>query len=328
MAGDRAPAPAAPNAAPPSRADLESARERVRGHVHFTPVLTCRTLDQMAGARLFFKAENFQKVGAFKFRGAWNALAAMPAADRARGVVTQSSGNHAQALALAAREHGVAAHIVMPDNAPAVKVAAVRGYGAEIVFCQATPAARDAATRELVEKTGGVLVHPFDDARIIAGQSTATQELLEQAPGLDLVLAPVGGGGLLSGTALAARYFGGGTRVIGAEPAGADDARRSLRSGALQKNDRVDTIADGLRTHLSPLTFGILRETVDDVVTVAESEIIGAMRLVWERMKIVIEPSAAVPVAVALRGELGQSHSRIGIVISGGNVDLDHLPWS
>lgn len=326
-------APSAPNAAPPSRADLEAARERVRGHAHLTPVLTCRTLDLMAGARLFFKAENFQKVGAFKFRGAWNALAAMPAAERGRGVVTQSSGNHAQALALAAREHGVPAHIVMPNNAPAVKVAAVRGYGAEIFFCQPTPAARDEATRELMGRTGGVLVHPFDDARIIAGQSTATQELLEQAAELDLVVAPVGGGGLLSGTALAAHHFGAraggrGVRTIGAEPAGADDAHRSLRSGALQKNESVDTIADGLRTHLSPLTFGILRGAIEDIVTVGESEIRLAMRLVWERMKIVIEPSAAVAVAAVLGGELGKQYARIGIILSGGNVDLDHLPWS
>ncbi len=328
MAGDPA-----HNGAPPSRADLESACERVRGHVHSTPVLTCRTLDQMAGARLFFKAENFQKVGAFKYRGAWNALAAMPERERSRGVVTQSSGNHAQALALAAREHGVAAHIVMPNNAPAVKVAAVRGYGAEIVFCPPTPEARDEATAELLERTGGMLVHPFDDARIVAGQSTAAQELMGEIADLDLLLAPVGGGGLMSGTALAARFFGSsssgrGLRAIGAEPAGADDAHRSLRSGILQKNAQVDTIADGLRTHLSPLTFGILREHLDDLVTVGESEIRSAMRLVWERMKIVIEPSAAVAVAAALYRELGRKYARIGIVLSGGNVDLDHLPWS
>jgi threonine dehydratase len=318
----------APNGAPPSRADLLAARERIRGKAHHTPVLTCRTLDQMAGARLFWKAENFQKVGAFKYRGACNALASMTPAERSRGVVTQSSGNHAQALALAAREHGAAAHIVMPDNAPAVKVAAVRGYGAEIFFCQPTPAARDEATFELMEKTGGLLVHPFDDARIIAGQSTAAQELLEEVPELSLVVAPVGGGGLLSGTSLAARFFAPGVRVTGAEPNGADDAYRSLQSGTLQKNDAVDTIADGLRTHLSPLTFGILRENVEEIVTVGESEIQLAMRLVWERMKIVIEPSAAVAVAAVLRGELGKKAPRIGIILSGGNVDLDHLPWA
>lgn len=319
---------AAPNAAPPTRAELSSARTRLRGHAHETPVLTCRTLDHLAGARLFFKAENFQKVGAFKYRGAYNALASMTPEERALGVVTQSSGNHAQAVALAAREHGVAAHIVMPDNAPAVKVAAVEGYGAEIFFCQPTPAARDQAARELLAKTGGVLVHPFDDARVIAGASTAAQELLEQVPDLELLVTPVGGGGLLSGTALAARAFGPGVRVVGAEPDGADDAHRSLRSGKIEKNDQVDTIADGLRTHLSPLTFGILSREVEDIVTVGESEIISAMRLVFERMKVVIEPSAAVAVAAVLRGELAKNAKRIGIVLSGGNVDLDHLPFT
>lgn len=328
MPADGAPTAPSWNAAPPSPAELSAARERVRGQAHATPVLTSRTLDHLAGARLFFKAENFQRVGAFKFRGAWNALASMPAAERARGVVTQSSGNHAQAVALAARLHGVQAHIVMPEGAPGVKVAAVEGYGAEIFFCRATPAARDQATAELLERTGGVLVHPFDDARVIAGQSTATQELLEALPDLDLVVAPVGGGGLLSGTALAARLHGGRTRVIGAEPDGADDAHRSLKTGVLQKNDQVDTIADGLRTHLSPLTFGILRQEVEEIVTVGESEIRSAMRLVWERMKIVIEPSAAVAVAAVLRGGLGRRYPRIGVLISGGNVDLDHLPFS
>jgi threonine dehydratase len=320
--------PLLPNSSPPTRADLLAARERVRGNVHHTPVLTCWTLDQLAGARLFFKAENFQKVGAFKYRGAWNAVSSLSPEERQRGVVTQSSGNHAQALALAAREHGAKAFIVMPDNAPAVKVAAVRGYGAEITFCQATPEARDEATRLLLEKTGGVLIHPFDDARIIAGQSTATQELLEAEPELDLLVAPVGGGGLLSGTALAARFFGNGrVAVWGGEPAGADDAHRSLSSGTLQKNPRVDTIADGLRTYLSPLTFSILRQEIEQVVTVSEDEIVAAMRLVWERMKIVIEPSAAVALAAVLRGEAGRKYAKIGIILSGGNVDLDHLPW-
>lgn len=317
----------APNSAPPSRADLVAARERVRGNVHQTPVLTCRTLDQMAGARLFFKAENFQKVGAFKYRGAFNAVSSLAPEERSRGVVTQSSGNHAQALALAAREYGVKAFIVMPDNAPAVKVAAVRGYGAEITFCRATPEARDEATGLLLASTGGVLIHPFDDARIIAGQSTATQELLEAEPGLDLVVAPVGGGGLCSGTALAARDFGDGAKVWGAEPAGADDAYRSLATGVLQKNQRAETIADGLRTHLCPLTFSILRHELEQIVTVEEDEIVAAMRLVWERMKILIEPSAAVAVAAVLRGEAGRRHAKIGIILSGGNVDLDHLPW-
>jgi threonine dehydratase len=281
----------------------------------------------LAGARLFFKAENFQKVGAFKYRGAWNAVSSLSPEERRRGVVTQSSGNHAQALALAAKEHGAKAFIVMPDNAPAVKVAAVRGYGAQITFCQATPEARDEATRLLLEETGGVLIHPFDDARIIAGQSTATQELLEEVPELDLVVAPVGGGGLLSGTALAARHFGNGVKVWGGEPAGADDAYLSFKTGLRVKNERVDTIADGLRTHLSALTFEILCEEIDLIVTVTEDEIVAAMRLVWERMKIVIEPSAAVALAAVFSGEAGRQYAQIGIILSGGNVDLDLLPW-
>lgn len=322
MAGDPA-----YNQAPPVRADLVSARARLLGHAHETPIFTSRTLDAIAGARLFFKAENLQKVGAFKYRGAYNALASMSETERAAGVITQSSGNHAQAVALAAREHGVPAHIVMPHNAPAVKVAAVRGYGAEILFCEPTPAARDQACEALLASQGGKLVHPFDDTRILAGQSTATQELLEQVPDLDLVIAPVGGGGLLSGTALAARAFGPGVKVVGGEPDGADDAHRSLKSGQLQKNDQVDTMADGLRTHLSPLTFGVISREVEDIVTVGEHEIAHAMRLVWERMKLVIEPSAAVAVAVVLRGSPVPGAKRIGVLLSGGNVDLGSLPF-
>jgi len=323
MAGDPA-----HNSAAPSRADLLSARAALRGHAHQTPVLTCRTLDQMAGAQLFFKAENFQKVGAFKFRGAYYALSTMQPDERARGVVTQSSGNHAQAVALAARLHGVPAYVAMPTNAPAVKVAAVRDYGAEILFCPPTPVGRDQAMHELLERTGGALVHPYDDARIIAGQSTAAQEMFEQVPELDLLVAPVGGGGLISGTALAARAFAPRVRVIGAEPTGADDAHRSLRAGHLLENDQVDTIADGLRGRLSELTFGVIRREVEDIVTVSDGEIVQAMRLVWERMKILIEPSAAVAVAVLLRGDLTQRARRIGILLSGGNVDLEQLPWA
>ena len=315
------------NQAPPSRAELVSARARLLGHAHETPIFTSRTLDTIAGARLFFKAENLQKVGAFKYRGAYNTIASMSAEERAAGIITQSSGNHAQAVALAAREHGVPAHIVMPHNAPAVKIAAVRGYGAEIVFCEHTPAARDRACEEVLASRGGQLVHPYDDARVLAGQSTATQELLEQVPDLEIVITPVSGGGLLSGTALAARAFGSGVKVVGAEPDGADDAHRSLKSGQLQKNDQVDTIADGLRAQLSPLTFGVISREVEDIVTVGEHEIVHAMRLVWERMKLVIEPSAAVAVAVVLRGSPVPGAKRIGVLLSGGNVDLQGLPF-
>jgi threonine dehydratase len=317
------------NHEPPSRADLLAARDRLLGVAHATPVLTCATLDRMAGARLFFKCENLQRVGAFKFRGAFNALAATPEEERGQGVVTHSSGNHAQALALAARLFGVPATIVMPRDAPAVKIDAVRGYGAEVVFCEPTPAAREAAAAEAVTRTGGMLVHPFDDARVIAGQSTVAQELLGEVAvtgPLEFLLTPIGGGGLTSGTALAAHHFFEGARVIACEPAQVDDACRSFASGRLEHNERADTLADGLRTSLSPLTFGIVRTHVHDIRTVSEEEIVAAMRLVWERMKIVIEPSAAVTVAVALRG-LGPGNPRVGVILSGGNVDLDHLPW-
>ena len=311
----------------PTLADIERAAERIRPYAHRTPVLTCASLNERTGAELFFKCENFQKVGAFKFRGATNAVFSLSGEEVVSGVATHSSGNHAQALALAARLRGIPAHIVMPENSPRVKVEAVRGYAGRILFCRPTQAEREKALREVVRDTGATFIHPYDDPRVIAGQATAARELLAEIGGLDLLLAPVGGGGLASGTALAARYLSPATRVVAAEPAGADDARRSLQAGRIIPSLDPRTVADGLRTSLGELTFPILRALLAEVVTVSEEAIIAAMRLVWERMKILIEPSAAVPVAALLEGALPVRGLRVGVILSGGNLDLDALPW-
>ncbi len=312
----------------PTFSDVEAAAARIRGFVHRTPVFTSHSLNEMAGAELYFKCENFQKVGAFKFRGASNAVLSLGDTEARRGVATHSSGNHAAALALAARNRGIPAYIVMPRTAPAVKKAAVKGYGGRIVFCEPTLAAREATLQKVVEETGAVFIHPYNDSRVIAGQGTAALELLQEVPDLEVVLAPVGGGGLLSGTALTVQAIFPGTRVYGAEPAGADDARRSLRAGKIIPSVNPQTVADGLLTSLGSLTFPLIRELVSDIITVDDRQIIRAMRQVWERMKIIIEPSSAVPVAVALERKLPRPARRIGIILSGGNVDLDHLPWT
>ncbi len=308
--------------------DVREAAVRIRPLVHRTPVLTCATLDRRVGARLFFKCENFQKVGAFKFRGACNAVFSLDAAAAARGVATHSSGNHAQALALAARLRGIPAHIVMPENAPGVKREAVAGYGGRIRFCAPTLSAREAALEAMVAETGANFVHPYNDPRVIAGQGTAALELLEEAGDLDALVVPVGGGGLLSGTLLAARGLAPRARVWGVEPAGADDARRSLREGRIVPSVEPRTIADGLLTSLGEVTFAIISRDVEDIATASEEGIAAAMRLIWERMKIVIEPSAAVPLAALLEGTLNLGGLRVGVVLSGGNVDLARLPWS
>ncbi|MFQ5506062.1 MAG: pyridoxal-phosphate dependent enzyme [Planctomycetota bacterium] len=300
---------------------IQEAARRIASHVHRTPVLTSRQLDERTGAQLFFKSENFQRSGAFKFRGASNAVLSLGEEEAARGVLTHSSGNHAGALALAARERGIPAHIVMPENAPAVKLAAVRGYGAEVRFCEPTLEAREREAAALQARTGACFVHPYDDERIVAGQGTAALELLQDVPELDWILAPVGGGGLLSGTALAAAGLSPDTRVVGAEPAGADDARRSLEEGRIVPSIRPNTIADGLLTSLSPLTFGILRAHVHGIETVGDGSILEAMRLVWERMKLVIEPSAAVPLAVLLERKIDCASQRVGVILSGGNIE-------
>ncbi len=308
--------------------DVRAAADRIRPHAHRTPVLTCRALDGLCGANLFFKCENFQKVGAFKFRGATNAVFSLAEDEARRGVLTHSSGNHGAALALAARTRGIPASVVVPTNAPPIKRAAIAGYGARIVDCEPTLAARESTAARVLAQTGATLIHPYDDDRIIAGQGTAALELLEDVPALDLVLAPVGGGGLVSGTAIAVKGLSPTTLVYAAEPSGADDAWRSLRAGRIIPQTDPRTVADGLRTSLAPRTFAVIQSLVTDIITVGEEEIIRAMRHVLERMKIVIEPSSAVPVAVVLAGHLSVEGRRVGIILSGGNVDWDNLPWA
>jgi threonine dehydratase len=311
----------------PTLRDIRRAAERIRPFAHRTPVMTCASLDREVGARVFLKCENLQKVGAFKFRGACNAVFSLEEREALRGVATHSSGNHAQALALAARLRGIPALIVMPHNAPSVKKAAVAAYGGRIVFCEPTLEAREAALAQVVRETGATVVHPYNDYRVIAGQGTAGLELVEEIPELDVVMTPVGGGGLLSGTALSVKGLCPGTRVLAGEPEGADDAFRSLRAGRILPSVDPKTVADGLRTSLGTLTFPIIRERVEQIVTVSEGAIVSAMKFIWERAKIIVEPSAAVPVGVLWERKIDLTGLRIGIILSGGNVDLDRLPW-
>jgi threonine dehydratase/serine racemase len=309
----------------PTFEDVRAAAHRIAKHARRTPVVTSAGLDAIAGARLFFKCENLQRVGAFKFRGACNAVMSLSDDEAARGVATHSSGNHAAALALAARIRGIEAHVVMPRTAPAVKRAAVESYGARIVECEPTLASRQTTLLLVVERTGAAIVHPYDDARVIAGQGTAALELLEEAPDLDAVVAPIGGGGLVSGTALTVEAISPSTRVYAAEPAAADDAARSIAAGHIVPSNDPVTIADGLRTSLCERTFAIVRDKVAEIVTVEEDAIADAMRLFMERAKLVIEPSSAVPVAAVLAKRI--AGARIGVILSGGNVDLANLPF-
>ena len=311
----------------PTIEDVLHASQRIRPHAHRTPLLTSRTIDAMTGGSIWFKCENFQRGGAFKFRGATNAVFSLGDAEARRGVATHSSGNHAQALALAARLRGIDAHIVMPQDAPRVKVDAVRGYGAKIIFSGNAPKDRETTLKELLSKIGAEFVHPSDDPRVIAGQGTCALEILQDVPDLDMVVTPVGGGGLLSGTAITVRAVSPRTRVIGAEPSAADDASRSFHTGTLFPSDNPRTVADGLRTSLGPNTFPIVRAKVADIVTVSEEAIIEATRFTWERMKVVIEPSAAVPLAAIMEKKLDVRGMRVAIVLSGWNVDLGSLPW-
>lgn len=305
----------------PGAEDLRAAQSRIAPHAHRTPILRSRLLDAQTGAEVYLKAEGFQRGGAFKFRGACNAIFSLNDEELQAGVTTHSSGNHAQAVALAAAVRGVAATIVMPENAPRVKRRAVLDYGAEVVDCGPTLADREAKVAEVIARTGATLIHPYDDPAVIAGQGTASMELIEDVPGLDVLMAPVGGGGLLSGAALAAHHFAPGVRVVGAEPLLANDAAEGLRLGIRQGPKAPRTVADGLRTALSERTFGILKSHGVPVRTVDEDAIIAAMRFVWERLNIVIEASSAVPVAVALAG--GFEGKKLGIVLTGANVDLD-----
>lgn len=312
------------------RIGLEQIREahaRIAPHIHRTPVVTSSSLDTIAGARLYFKCENLQRSGSFKTRGASNAVFSLSAKDAARGVLTHSSGNHAAALALASRDRGIPAWVVMPSDAPRIKRSAVEAFGAQVVLCEPTLASREKTAAELVEPTRAVFIHPYDDNRIIAGQATAALELLEEVPDLDFVLAPVSGGGLLSGTAIAAKTLAPSIRVVGCEPRNADDAARSLAAGQIEPASKAKTMADGLRATLAPRTFEILRGTVDRIALVSEEEIVAAMRLLWDRLKLVVEPSGAVAAAPALHRQIGCNGKKVGIILSGGNLDLDSLPF-
>src|SRR5713101_7205543 len=322
---------------PPSWQAILAAHSRISPRIHRTPILRSASLDAITGAQLFFKCENLQKTGSFKIRGASNAILSLTDKEVAKGIVTQSSGNHGAAVACAAAWRGVPAWIVMPKNAPAVKAKAIEGYGGKIVFCEPSVTARRVACDRVQAETGAHLVHPYDDDRIIAGQATAAKELLEEFSSLDAVFAPVSGGGLLSGTSLGAKGICGQVRVFGCEPERADDAYRSLATGTLQSLDSSDTIADGLRASLAPRTFAILRRHLERILLVSEEEIISAARLVWERMKIIIEPSSAVAIAPLLKPGVVASLNllnrpdgaapKVGVIVSGGNVDLSALPW-
>lgn len=311
----------------PNLEAIRTAQRRIAPHIHRTPVLTSSSLDERSRAKLFFKCENLQRTGSFKIRGAANSVFSLSDNEARRGVVTHSSGNHAAALALAARLRQIPAYVVMPSNAPEAKRRAVEAYGGQVTLCEPTMAAREAAATRLMERTGAQLIHPYNDLRVIAGQGTAALELLEEIPDLDVLIAPVSGGGLLSGTAIVAKSLRPAIHVIGAEPKNADDACRSFASGKLEPAAAAQTIADGLRATLCPLTLAILRERVDNISTVEEAEIVPAMRWMWERLKIVIEPSAAVAAEPALNRKIQAEGKRIGIILSGGNLDLDQLPF-
>lgn len=307
-----------------TKESIEEAHARIKPYVHHTPVMTSSAIDEIVGCSVFFKCENFQKVGAFKARGAMNAALKLSPEQRAKGIATHSSGNHAQAIARAAKILGIQAYIVMPKNAPEIKKKGVRGYGGQIFECEPTLQARESTLADVISKTGATEIHPFNNYDVMEGQATAAKELIEDTPQLDFILAPVGGGGLLSGTLLATNYFSPSTKVIAGEPAGADDAYRSMQSGKIEPS-QSNTIADGLLTSLGTKTFPVIQEHVDRIITVTEEEIIAAMRFIWERMKIVVEPSAAVPFAALMKEKEKFVDKKVGIILSGGNVDLEKI---
>jgi threonine dehydratase len=311
----------------PALSDIKSAHKRIKPFIHRTPVMTSQQLDKIFGCELFFKCENFQKVGAFKFRGASNAVLSLTDEEKKKGVVTHSSGNHAAALALAASMNGVDARIVMPENAPVVKKNAVAGYGAQITFCKPTLQSREETTKRIMEETGATLVHPYDNFNVICGQGTAAIELLEEHSDLDIVVAPIGGGGLMSGTSTAVKSTNSKIKVIGAEPLNANDAWKSFTTGVLTPSVNPLTVADGLLTSLSELTFSIVRKNVDDIFTVREESIIECMLLVWERMKIIIEPSSATVLAAVKENPAYFKGEKAGLILTGGNVDFRKLPF-
>ncbi len=310
----------------PNLADIKQVHKKIKNYIHNTPVLSSTLINQLCGANIYFKCENFQKAGAFKFRGASNAVFSLPEAEARRGVATHSSGNHAGALALAAKKRGINAYIVMPENAPRVKVNAVKSYGGKITFCTPTLKAREETLEEIIEQTKAVFIHPYNNTTVIKGQATATLELLNEIKAIDQLIAPVGGGGLLSGTAIAAKGINPGIKVFGAEPAGADDALQSFRAGRIIPQTNPQTIADGLLTSLGKINFTIISRLVDDIVSVNELSIVKAMRLIWERMKIIVEPSSAVPLAAVLEQKINTKGKKTGIIISGGNVELSEFP--
>ena len=307
---------------------IRAAHQRIQSYVHRTPVITSERLDEASGASLFFKCENFQKIGAFKARGATNAVFSLDDAAARLGVATHSSGNHGAAVARAAKLRGIPAHIVMPSNSVKVKIRSVEGYGAQVVFCEPTEKEREVTCAEVIKRTGATLIHSFENEHVISGQGTAAVELLEDVADLDVIMCPVGGGGLLSGTAVAAKSMRPKIKVIAVEPVNADDAAQSFRAGRRIVTEKKFTIADGLRTNIGEPNFAIVQRYVDDILTVSEEAIVSAMRTIWETMKIVIEPSAAVPYAAIMENKVAFSGKRVGIILTGGNVDLDALPWN
>ena len=310
-----------------TKQDLKDCHTRITPYIHRTPVLTSRLLNEISGTSIFFKCENFQRMGAFKMRGAANAILQLTEAQQSKGVVTHSSGNFAQALSLAAKSLGVKAYIVMPSTAPQVKKDAVKGYGGEIIECPPTLQDRENTSMQIQKEKGATFLHPSNDLDVILGQGTAALELLEDQKDLEYIFTPVGGGGLIAGTALAAHFFGTNCKVIGGEPFEVDDAYRSLQSGKIETNTSTNTIADGLKTQLGNINFPIIQKHVSEIIRVEEQEIVDAMKLIWERMKIIIEPSCAVPFAALLKNKERFQNRKIGIVLSGGNVDLNHLPF-
>lgn len=312
----------------PGLAEMQAARELIARHIHRTPVLTSRMLNELSGAELFFKCENLQKAGAFKARGAANAVFSLTDAEAARGVATHSSGNHGTCLSYAAGRRGIPCTVVMPRTAPQAKKDAVQGYGGRVVLCEPSTSSREAVFAQVVAETGAEFVHPYNDSRVIAGQATCSAELIEQVEGLDAVVAPIGGGGMISGTCLTLSNLAPNIKIYAAEPEQADDAYRSFKAGHIIADDAPSTVADGLKVPLKDLTWHFVRNHVTDVLTVSEEEIVDAMKLTWKRLKIVMEPSSAVPLAAILKNRDAFAGKRIGVIITGGNVDLDKLPWN
>ena len=307
--------------------DIEAAHERIRPLIHRTPVFTNSSLNKLSGAELYFKCDNFQKAGSFKIRGATNTVEQLTIEELSRGVATTSSGNHGAALSMAVTRRGGKTKVVMPNNTPEIKINNVERNGGEVVWCEPEQESRESVLKDLIEETGAVVVHPYNDERIMAGQGTCAKELLEDHPELDVIVSPVSGGGLLSGTLLSSKPLKDDIQVFGAEPAEADDAYRSLKLGKIVPNETINTICDGLRAQIGGLTFPVISDLVDDIITVTEEEIIDSMRMIWERLKMIVEPSSSITLGAVLKNKDRFNGKKVGLIISGGNVDLDHLPW-